>query len=400
MRALTVQIKMFGGFSITNGRQELSSTGSNSPLLWDLLAYLITFRTREIPQAELIDTLWSSADLRNPQSALKVLVHRARAALDEIGLDGKSLLGSRRGAYYWNSVGLDEAVDSDEFNHLCDEADSSRDEDAACELRLRAAKLYDGDFLSNLSSETWVMPLSAYYNNKYIRAVYAAVAKLQSTGRNEEALELCKQALNIAPYDEPLNTYFIQSLVSLGRPQLALSHYEKVVRLLRDQFDVEPSQEFSALYREIMGIVQTQETTVSDVAEKIREGDSTRGAYYCEPAVFEEICRYDARTKMRSGGVSYLALLSIHGADGGVVAKGEAERAAKLLQTAIRDSLRSGDCFSRLNLAQQEILLQNTTYEKGVMVIERVIRAYQRRNPGARTQISFSLSQLEPKELT
>ena len=157
MRALTVQIKMFGGFSITNGRQELSSTGSNSPLLWDLLAYLITFRTREIPQAELIDTLWSSADLRNPQSALKVLVHRARAALDEIGLDGKSLLGSRRGAYYWNSVGLDEAVDSDEFNHLCDEADSSRDEDAACELRLRAAKLYDGDFLSNLSSETWVM---------------------------------------------------------------------------------------------------------------------------------------------------------------------------------------------------------------------------------------------------
>ena len=397
---MDIQIKMFGGFSIVCAGKELSSTGSNSPLLWDLLSYLITFRTREVPQTELIDTLWASSDLRNPQSALKVLVHRARAALDEIGLDGKTVLGSRRGAYYWDPSGMQEQIDTDEFDHLCTTADSTRDEDSACAIRLQAVALYAGDFLSNLSSETWVMPLSAYYNNRYIRAVYATAAYLQGAGRYEEALNLCRQALNIAPYDEPLNTYFIQALVSLGRPQLALSHYDKVVRLLRDQFDVEPSQEFSALYREIMGIAQSQEATVSDVAEKIREGDLERGAYYCEPAVFEEICRYDARTKMRSGGVSYLALLTIHGPDGGVVAKAEAERAAKLLQSAIRDSLRSGDCFSRLNIAQQEVLLQNTTYEKGVMVVERVIRAYQRRNPGTRTQVSFSLSQLEPKELT
>ena len=149
-----------------------------------------------------------------------------------------------------------------------------------------------------------------------------------------------------------------------------------------------------------MGQAETQEATVGDVAEKIRAGDTEHGAFYCEPAVFEAICQYDARTKLRSGSVSYLALLTIHSPDGGMLGKSAAERAAKLLHSAIRDSLRSGDCFSRFNISQQEILLQNTTYEKGVMVIERVIRAYQRRNPGGKTQVSFSLSQLEPREFT
>ena len=96
------------------------------------------------------------------------------------------------------------------------------------------------------------MPLSAFYGSKYLRAVYAAAARLQSTGRFEQSLDLCKSALKLAPYDEPINTYFIQALVSLGRSQLALSHYNKVVRTLREQFDVEPSEEFSELYREIM----------------------------------------------------------------------------------------------------------------------------------------------------
>jgi len=397
---MEIRIRMFGGFSISGGSAEVGDSGSNSPLLWDFLAYLIAFRTREVPQSELMEALWGGAELRNPQSALKALVHRARAILDELGLDGKEFILCRKGAYLWNASAGTQFLDVDEFERYCDQADAARDEKDACALRVKAAALYGGDFLSNLSSETWVMPLSAYYNSKYIRAVYAAAGTLRQSGRYEEALELCKSALNIAPYDEPLNTYFIEALVKLGRRPLALAHYDKVVRLLREQFDVDPSPEFSSLYREIMGDGQPEEASVTDVAEKIREGDTEHGAFYCEPAVFEEICRYDARTKLRSGGVSYLALLTIRGDDGGIPPKSAAERASKLLRGAIRDSLRSGDCFSRLSIAQQEILLQNTTYEKGVMVVERVIRAYQRRNPGGKTQIVFSLRQLEPRELS
>ena len=346
-----------------------------------------------------MEALWGESELRNPQSALKVLVHRARGVLDGLSLDSKALLVGLRGSYRWDSSAVTQELDTETFERLLAQADASRDEDAACALRLQAIGLYPGEFLSNLSSENWVMPLSAFYGSKYLRAVYAAAARLQSTGRFEQSLDLCKSALKLAPYDEPINTYFIQALVSLGRSQLALSHYNKVVRALREQFDVEPSEEFSELYREIMGQVEDQESSISDVAEKIRSGDTERGAFYCEPSVFDQICRYDARTKLRSGGVAYLAVLTLRDGDGSVLPKSAADRASKLLQSTIRDSLRSGDCFARLSIVQLEILLQNTTYEKGVMVVERVIRAYHRRSVGARTQVSFSLGLLEPKEL-
>jgi DNA-binding SARP family transcriptional activator len=393
-----VRIQMFGGFSIAAGGAEIGSADSSSPLLWDLMAYLINFRAREVPQSELMEALWGESELRNPQSALKVLVHRARGVLDSLSLDSKALLVGQRGSYRWDSSVVSQQLDTETFEQLLAQADACRDESKACRLRLQAIALYDGDFLSNLAAENWVMPLSAFYSSKYLRAVYAAAASLQNAGQYEQSLELCKSALKLAPYDEPINTYFIEALVSLGRSQLALSHYNKVVRTLREQFDVEPSQEFSDLYREIMGQVEDQESSVNDVAEKIRSGDTERGAFFCEPAVFEEICRYDARTKVRSGGVAYLAVLTLRANDGGALPKNSAERAARLLQGTIRDSLRSGDCFAKLNAVQQEILLQNTTYEKGVMVVERVIRAYQRRNPGGKTQIGFSLGLLEPKQ--
>ena len=72
-----------------------------------------------------------------------------------------------------------------------------------------------------------------------------------------------------------------------------------------------------------------------------------------------------------------------------------AENYRKLLKTAVSWALPGG----AVKLPAAVKWLFNSVFIS-LMVIERVIRAYQRRNPGARTQISFSLSQLEPKELT
>ena len=154
---MDVRIKMFGGFSIVSGNAEVGSADTSSPLLWDLLAYLITFRAREVPQSELMEALWGESELRNPQSALKVLVHRARGVLDGLSLDSKALLVGLRGSYRWDSSAVTQELDTELFERLLSQADASRDEDAACSLRLQAIGLYPGEFLSNLSSENWVM---------------------------------------------------------------------------------------------------------------------------------------------------------------------------------------------------------------------------------------------------
>ena len=56
----------------------------------------LVFRDREITQNELIELLWPDEDVSDPANTLKVLVFRIRQIVDQIGLNGKSLIVSRR----------------------------------------------------------------------------------------------------------------------------------------------------------------------------------------------------------------------------------------------------------------------------------------------------------------
>jgi len=389
-----LNITTFGGCSISYGKFAIGDNGSGSSKLWNLLAYLITNRNREITMSELLNVLWEDdEEVNNPVGALKVLVHRARKALGELGLDGKKIILSRQGSYCFDCGGIETHVDAEAFESLYQNAEKKQFDKSTLTDLLKAAELYKGDFLPNLLSVKWVMPLSVYYNYKYISVVSNALNILSSEGRYEEVIELSRKAIAISPYDETLHVQLIDALRRLGRYQLALNHYNFVTDMLYQQFAITPSEELKALYKEIIKQTNLEETSISEVSDKIKSGAPERGAYYCTPQVFQEICRYDARTKARSGGVAFLCLITVR-AD-----KSEDKplisSAVKELHIAIRDSLRCGDCFTLLSTTQFGILLQDITYEMGRKVLMRVITAYHRRFPGRKIKLNFSLKQLE-----
>ena len=76
-----IHITMFGQFSISYRGKRLCENEYRGSKMISLLEYLISQRGREITQNELIDLLWS--DSKNPANALKTLVHRTRAMLDQ-----------------------------------------------------------------------------------------------------------------------------------------------------------------------------------------------------------------------------------------------------------------------------------------------------------------------------
>ncbi|MGI5971921.1 MAG: BTAD domain-containing putative transcriptional regulator [Oscillospiraceae bacterium] len=392
-----LNIIMFGGCSITYKASTIGDNGDNSSKLWNLLAYLITYRNREISRSELMKILWEDDEkAQNPIGALKTLVHRARKAFGELGLDGKRLILNRKGSYCLNCDEIEICVDTETFEALCQNAEKKEFDQSTLPDLLQAAELYKGDFLPNLSSETWVMPLSVYYNNKYISIVHNALNILSSQGRYEEVIELSRKAISIAPYDETLNMQLIDALRRLGRYQLALNHYHQVTEVLYQQFAITPSEELNALYKEIIKQTNLEETCISEISDKIKNGAQERGAYYCPAQVFQEICRYDARTKIRNGRVAYLCLITVRAENNEGNDKSLVNNAVKELHAAIRDSLRCGDCFSLLSASQFGILLQDTTYEIGRMVLMRVIRAFHRRFPKKSIKLDYSLKQLDP----
>ena len=97
MESNILRINMLGEFSLTYDDNVIDDNGSRSKKLWMLLEYLLVFRGREVTQNEIIDLLWPDEDVTNPANTLKVLIHRIRQMLDQIGLDSKRLIVSRRG---------------------------------------------------------------------------------------------------------------------------------------------------------------------------------------------------------------------------------------------------------------------------------------------------------------
>ena len=110
-----IQVKMFGGFSLSSEGIAIDDRGSRQRQLWNLLEYLIASRRKTVSQEELISVLWPDDSAENPSSALKNLVYRARNLLKEKGFSfAKESIVMIGGTYAWNK-NLDCVVDVEEF---------------------------------------------------------------------------------------------------------------------------------------------------------------------------------------------------------------------------------------------------------------------------------------------
>ena len=181
---------MLGRCSISYGDIRIEDTGKRANKVWLLLAYLLCNRERIIPQEELIEQLWGSEKNSNPVGALKTTLWRARTLLETFGLSvGRELIVNKDNGYGWNPEVLVE-VDAEEFERLCREAASAADNEEK-RSKLRAAlAMYRNDFLERFSSEEWVRPLTAYYNNMYIQSSLEILPLLQTEAYIEESISL------------------------------------------------------------------------------------------------------------------------------------------------------------------------------------------------------------------
>ncbi len=194
-------IAMLGGCSLTYGSKTIDNRTIRSKRVWTLIEYLVTFRSRDVKQDELIELLYPDDRSDTPLNALKTLVHRARAILNELHfVDGKDIIRQCPGGYSWNTE-LPMEIDADVFENTVNEAnDSETDSETQLSLRLRAISLYKGDFLPEASAETWVVPITAYYRFLYINAVNAVLEELAAKGAFQELIAVTQRAIAIDAY--------------------------------------------------------------------------------------------------------------------------------------------------------------------------------------------------------
>ena len=396
MEPVAVQVRMLGEFSVGMGQQEITDSDNRSRKVWLLLAYMIYCRNRSVSPDELVSLLWSEEEgSSNPFNALKTMLHRVRTMLNQLGSSaGHTLIVRKDGSYAWNTH-LPLTLDVEEFESLC-RAAAGAEGDERLSYDLQALALYQGDFLSKLSAEPWVVPISAYFHNLYIQTVLETVPMLEARDRLEESVDLCRKAVELEPYSEVLYQHLMRDLLDLGEQRSAIQVYENMSQLLLDNFGIMPSEELRALHREALRTVNDRAVSLGTVREQLREPQGVSGALFCDYDFFKVIYHAEARAVARSGDAVHIGLISVTGEKGEELSKRSLDRCMENLQDVVRVSLRKGDIASRCSVSQYILMLPQANYENSCKVCERIVKAFFRQYPHSPAELRYSVQPLEP----
>lgn len=393
----TLYVKTLGGFSLRYSHAdgpavEITEQDSGSWRQWAFLQYLCVFHQRRVPQEELIDVLWGDVDIGNPVNTLKTLLHRARLTLEKLGFpDGKKTLLYRRGVYTWDPE-LTIRVDTEEFDELQARFETAPSSEESLAAAQQALDLYQGDFLPHSSASPWALSPRTYYHSKYLHLCCEAATALWGLDRLEEAVGLCRLATGLDPYDETCQLLMMRLLHASGAKQAVAQYYNDVSTLLMSQLGVTPSQEMTALYHELSGPEESQELDLHTIRTILLGDDAvSKGAFYCEYFVFQNICRFLARTTTRNGEIVQLGVITLFPKKGARLTVSQRADAMSDLKSAILANLRSGDIFTQFSPTQYLLLLPTASHENGSMAVDRVLSAYAQTLNGMTTTPQFSL---------
>ena len=392
---IPIRAVMLGEFKLYVGDVLIDDDISRSHKMWNLLAYLITHRDRNVPQEELIDVLWPDDNSQNPGNALKTLLYRTRATILPLLGDEPQLILSQRGSYSWNH-NLRCDVDAEQFADLAQQA-SDRSLSAAQRLNLyhEALSLYRKDFLPRLAEQLWVIPLATYYHAQYLEAVFEYSDLLLASEQYVELANLVNAAILIEPYDDKLHSLLITALLRQGNSLAALNHYDLATDLLYRNFGVRPSEELRALYHEIMKERKSLEMDLAVIQNDLQETASRPGAFVCDYGFFREAYRLEARRARREGSCVHVALMTVSLPDGKTPSLKPLNATMDQLLEAIRLNLRRGDVLTRYSGAQYVLMLPTANYEDSQMVMERIVNNFYQQNRKNFLKISYKLQQMD-----
>ena len=393
----TIYIRTLGGFSLKVGDKEITDNSNQSKKPWCLLEYLVVFQKKAISPGELINVVWSDDPGVNPSGALKTLMFRSRKLLEPLGLPPQKLLVQQRGSYSWTQD-YPSVLDIDQFESVCRRVlNQNPDEDTALELCLEGLALYRGDFLPKSEYESWVIPISTYYHSLYQKLVYKTVDLLMKMENHSRITSICQAAVRIEPFDEEFHYYLVYSLYKDGHTSQAIEEYNHTMDLFYNEFSISPSDHFRDLYKTIRSKEQGINTNLDSIQSTLKE-DASRGAFFCEYPVFHDLFQLERRAIERTGDSIYLCLLTVSDLKGCAPKSAFLSKAMDHLDSAIRDSLRCSDVYTRYSISQYLILLPTVTSEKGEMVMKRIITNFRKLYNRKDLTVDYKLQPVLPWE--
>ena len=391
-----IRICMFGGFNLYVNNDCKNACILKSKKGMSLLQYLILKHDAAVPNYRLIELLWPNEESSNPENALKTLVSRFRALLNQCSDGLGSCIEASRGGYRFVLLpGM--SVDVFEFDDICHKLHNVHEltsENRA--LYQRAITLHSGDLLSTAEQDEWVVSASVGIHGKYMKLVYEYLDFLKETEEYNDIIQTCRFALETDAFDERLHLELMNALVKTNRNNEALMQYKHVTNLHFRYLGVKPPEGIQQFYKQIIQAGSSLEMNLDTMREELQEYGDVHGAFECEYAVFREIYNLQMRNLERFGTNMYLAMIMVSSMDGEPIDPLRLDDIMKGLAEILKERLRKGDTFTHFSPAQFALLLPTVTDETSHMVIERIKRFFYQRYPNSNVMFSYRVGPLNP----
>ena len=368
-------VKTFGGFSMTWKEKLLTGSikSSESQFIY-LMQLLLHHRENGIERDTVEEILFEDRDIANIHHSMQSVVYNAKKRLRQMGLPETNYIELKRGVFHWTKK-IPVVEDAEEFENLCQKAESEGDDEKRLELYLKACHAYRGEFLPLQAGIIWAAQEARRYSEMFCHCVESAVLLLRGNEDYIRMEELGVYASKIQPLSD-WETVTMEALISQNRYEEAQRLYDETVDFYSQKQGLRPSKSFMELFSRLGAQLHHQYATLDEIQKGLsglEDEPAVTGGYLCPYPVFEGIYRIVERMMERGGQSVYLMLCTVVDSKGNPMKDGPMlDELSRRLEDAIVKSVRHSDTINRYGKGQYLVLLINTTRENCVLIQKRI----------------------------
>jgi DNA-binding SARP family transcriptional activator len=251
---VSLRVQTLGGFRVWRDAVEIVPAAWGREKAVHLFQFFVTVRGRYLHKEQIVDRMWPEMDWETGNRDFRVALSSVYKTLEpERKPRTESRFIQRRDLAY--GLNMEEVwVDADAFESSISIGNSALSDDvkAAVEHYQAAVKLYSGDYLPERRYEDWA---STEQERLQVLAMgtMTALSNLLIEQNPLESLRLAQRVLAVDPVWEDAYRAQMRVYQAQGNRPLALRTYQQCVKVLNEEFGVEPLPETRELYEKIRG---------------------------------------------------------------------------------------------------------------------------------------------------
>ncbi|HLI48683.1 MAG TPA: tetratricopeptide repeat protein [Chthonomonas sp.] len=231
-------IEMLGPLRVTCGELHISRFTTRK--VGALLAYLAYHPNRAYPREHLASLLWPDADFDQASPRLRQAIAALRRQMEPPGLLPEALFLTAGGRLTLQINPALIRTDVAEFQNLLKQAQSAPDENTTCTLLEQAVALYQGELLTDYEEE-WIFIEREHLSEAVLGALNRLLNLYAQRNDLQNACAAAHRIVQLDPLNENGYLNLMRLLIAAKLPSQALTQYQTMASIWREQFGESPS---------------------------------------------------------------------------------------------------------------------------------------------------------------